>query len=384
MRFVRIVAVVALIAGAAGVSGAGAAGPRWRVQTVKAHAGSTDNDLRAVSCSSSTSCDAIGILIANFTTGGPVAAGWDGTRWWLPRTAASTPTNPMGISCVSSTQCTAAGSNFDNATFAYKPSVGTWNGTKWTGKTVPVPASATGGGILNAVSCPSATACLAVGSAFGTGTAPLADSWNGTKWKLGKPVLPDSSPAAEFWGVSCTAATACIAVGESFLSGGSDSVAMAQAWNGTAWTTQLVPAPASSFLAQFDGVSCTPSPVSCTAVGRYRSGSTSGPITPLIEHWDGSTWAVQTPASSIGVLWGVSCSSATACVAVGGGGTNNNAFAEHWNGVSWTAGNVVVPVGTGNGNLTGVSCTAANECTAVGSDYTTGDGHLHTLVERFS
>ncbi len=78
------------------------------------------------------------------------------------------------------------------------------------------------------------------------------------------------------------------------------------------------------------GVSCTAAD-QCTAVG--RAGGTA-----LAERWDGSTWTVQPTASpaSQKLLYAVSCPSASTCTATGGSTagtgvpyTHDQPLAEH-------------------------------------------------------
>ncbi|HEX4492440.1 MAG TPA: hypothetical protein VH914_14615 [Acidimicrobiia bacterium] len=381
MKRLCIGASVALLTAMTLGSGAAAATPAWRLQTVKAPAGATDADLRGVSCPAATACTTVGVYLVNFTSGGPTAAGWDGTRWKAQRVAATVPTQLGGVSCVASTQCVAVGSSYDMSTFSSAPAAAVWNGTKWTGKKVPVPATATGGGTLNGVSCASATACVAVGSVSVAGSVPLAASWNGTRWKLSKPHAPKASPSSEFWGVSCATSTSCVAVGESYDASGTNSVPMAQVWNGSSWTVQTVPTPAHAFAVQLNSVSCSAA-ASCTAVGYYHLNSGSGTITPLIERWNGTSWTVQTSGVAVGVLWGVSCAASSTCMAVGGL-VGAAAIAQQWDGTTWVAKTVPTPAGASNPGLRSVSCTAANACTAVGSA-NASSGHLQDLVERFS
>lgn len=90
---------------------------------------------------------------------------------------------------------------------------------------------------------------------------------------------------------------------------------------------------------RFQGVSCT-SPTACVAVGFYTNATSS--TVPLVEAWNGTTWAIQAADTSFSApgnaLCGVSCRSAMACIAVG---TSYDAGAyaplvERWNGTSWT------------------------------------------------
>jgi len=134
-------------------------------------------------------------------------------------------------------------------------------------------------------------------------------------------------------GVSCTSASACTAVGN--FSNGATLVTLAERWNGTKWSIQHTPNPptsGSNILLQ--GVSCT-SASACTAVG---GSSTMTPGATLAERWNGTTWSIQPTPNPTGAqgsgLGGVSCASATTCTAVGGSGngTTGVTLAERWNG----------------------------------------------------
>src|SRR5262245_6867119 len=129
---------------------------------------------------------------------------------------------------------------------------------------------------LNDVSCPSAANCMAVGWFLGQipGTSgfqnfTLAERWNGSTWK----VVPSPSPR-HFGGgellssVSCTSSTSCMAVGQIQVEvppGVTMFHALAESWNGTAW--KVVPTPRLAHTgAMLTGVLCT-SPSNCMAVG---------------------------------------------------------------------------------------------------------------------
>ena len=89
----------------------------------------------------------------------------------------------LGVSCVSPTACTAVGDQLNSQGY-YQTLTEFWNGTRWS--TVPSPdkGHGTNENFLSGVSCVSATACTAVGQ-YGTGSsAPLIESWNGTRWTI--------------------------------------------------------------------------------------------------------------------------------------------------------------------------------------------------------
>ena len=82
----------------------------------------------------------------------------------------------------------------------------------------------------------------------------------GGRWKvLLTPGRPGGNPTAHLAGVSCPTATACTAVGAA------GRTALAERWNGSAWTVQAIPIGAGTS-SHLSAVSCT-GPNACTAVG---------------------------------------------------------------------------------------------------------------------
>ncbi|MGD0395211.1 MAG: hypothetical protein ABSC41_21525, partial [Acidimicrobiales bacterium] len=165
---------------------------------------------------------------------------------------------------------------------------------------------------------------------------------------------------------------ACTAVGTYEYS--SDVFAtLAEVWNGTRWTVQTTPNPKDAIDSYLDAVSCS-SATACTAVGQYES-SSYAEVT-LAEVWNGTSWTVQTTPNPSGAfygteLYGVSCSSPVACTAVGTyeyrSGVSET-LAEVWNGTSWTIQTTANPKGDTGTSLHGVSCRSATACTAVGGN----------------
>jgi hypothetical protein len=290
----------------------------------------------------------------------------------------------LGVSCASPTACTAVGyyktgSDLFTASIPFTLAE-RWDGTTWTIQTTPSPSGS--GSVLNGVSCTSATACTAVGSSNGL---PFVERWDGRSWTI--QATPNLAPPGfsydSLWGVSCTAADACTAVGNTYYPGTSVPVTLAERWDGITWTTETTPTPADG--GSLNRVSCT-SATACTAVGFSAACAYACvPGLPLAERWDGRTWTIQTTADDqlYSSLWGVSCTSATACTAVGndGGGT----LAERWDGASWT----IQTTPSGDGNLSGVSCTSAKACTGVAGWSCTSTGtctagsNAETLAERW-
>lgn len=107
-------------------------------------------------------------------------------------------------------------------------------------------------------------------------------------------------------------------------------------------------------------MSCT-SATACTAVGYFQAAANVSAVT-LAERWNGKKWAIESTPNPVpdGQFSAVSCGSAHACTAVG------TYFAEAWNGHTWAAQSIPAPSGTADSFLFGVSCTAPAACTAAG------------------
>src|SRR5215467_5097227 len=214
------------------------------------------------------------------------------------------------------------------------------------------------------VSCPTAHSCMAVGTyvkASGIGVN-LAEQWNGTSWHILPTPNPSGIALSGLLGVACTSASACTAVGSSITATGA-ARPVAERWNGTRWTIQTTPSPPRGG-GSLNGVSCT-SASACTAVGASNAGT-------LAERWNGTRWIIQdtpNPPQGGDVLSGVSCTSASACTAAGGSNAftpNARTLAERWDGTRWTIQATPNP-SRGGGFLASVSCASASACTAAGA-----------------
>jgi hypothetical protein len=147
-----------------------------------------------------------------------------------------------------------------------------WDGSGWTFEPMPSPAGMLGASPAR-VSCPSPTACVAVGtSAAKTFSGRLVERWDGVGWSLQRP-----TGGVPLSGVSCVSASACTAVGGvQSLTG---QVPFAQRWDGSSWTLARLPGEG-----LLGAVSCWSSEL-CTAVGdgagvvAYRSAPASAKLT---------------------------------------------------------------------------------------------------------
>jgi hypothetical protein len=348
-----------------------AASASWVQQDTPAPAATGTWDFNTVSCTSPTVCMAVGNLSSG--TGELLAessskAGW--TIRSIPQPGSGS--SLSGISCTSASACIAVGETPAGA--GTVPLAERWNGASWHIQAIKKPAGATAS-LLSGVSCTSPTRCTAVGDySKGPDTVPLAERWNGSSWRIQSAKRPSGLKSSELASVSCTSPTRCTAVGDGQK--GARIEAVAELWNGSAWSVQKVPDLSGAAPSQLDGISCT-SPAACTAVGPG-----------IAERWDGKSWSLQKLAGTGGSsaeLNAVSCTRAGPCYAVGGFFDEGilQSVVEFWNGRRWVVQNAPISTSYDSSAFGGVSCTTATNCTAVGSYHDPVDGE-RTLVEDFA
>lgn len=198
-----------------------------------------------------------------------IAESWNGSSWTLMSPAVpsgASSTEFLGVSCTSSTSCTAVGA-YTNSSGLRVTLVEYWNGSVWTIQSTSSPGSPN---VLQSVSCTSTSACTAVGGDYQGGPQlTLVERWNGTSWSVQSSPNPTGSAASYLQDVSCSASSACTAVGDWVE--GSINVNLVEYWNGSEWVIQPSPnAPVATFDALY-GVSCTSS-LNCTSVGHATQG----------------------------------------------------------------------------------------------------------------
>jgi hypothetical protein len=163
-------------------------------------------------------------------------------------------------------------------------------------------------------------------------------------------------------GVSCSSTSDCFAVGGE-KSGGEPSF-LVEHYNGTSWAVQTFAGPAGATFSSLNGVSC-PTTSFCMAVGSY-SPSAGGQV-PLVFTFNGSSWQQQSvplgSSSTAASLQAVSCWSNTFCMLVGGFTSAGLTAAWSWNGSSFT---LQRTGGFFPADLNSVSCTSQTFCAAVG------------------
>jgi hypothetical protein len=235
---------------------------------------------------------------------------------------------------------------------------------------------------LSSIVCHTATSCMAVGEQEGVTSSPLVEMWDGTHWS--KHSTPDLGAgfASDLGSVACAQPTTCFAVGATSSSSPRHTLPLIERWNGASWSVESVPVPPDATQdASLASVSCGGA-TSCTAVGRYDNSTDEG---RLVEHWDGTSWSLQSSPSPSPIhqsqFLSVACASATTCTAVGityGAGTKMGEVVEQWNGTRWSITSAFNHPGWG---LDAVSCFDTWHCLAVGENLALrGEGSVWTDV----
>jgi Fibronectin type III domain len=216
----------------------------------------------------------------------------------------------------------------------------------------------------------------ALGSILQVSTHPAGATSLLTQFGTSVPVVPDGSGGGDFLEVSCPSATSCIAVGDNNASPTQSIFSFGTDVDGVwTWSNSTDVAADTSQGGELNGVSC-PSATICIAVGGDAAAQQQGIIsvgTYFQETWTWSTSVVQPDGSGGGSLESVSCPSVSECVAVGSDigdhsivsiGTNSGSA---W---TWTT-STQVPSGNGGlGFLNAVDCVSATSCVAAGGDNT--------------
>jgi|GEM_PF-1599536 len=293
-------------------------GSGWTVKTPEVPAEAQGSELLGVSCTSANACTAAGEYISNETKEMALVDRWNGSEWkkqTAPNPTKATATRLNDVSCSSSSSCLAVGYDL-NGTGEREPVGEIWNGTSWSLQSVPGPSKGKGAR-LQSLWCTSSSACTAVGwYEASTSLVGFGERWNGTSWTFESMPNPSGSERAFLNGVSCPTLISCTAVGFYDTSGGTKTLAMR--WNGSTWSIETTPNPVGGKSPELQRVSCF-SYTECIAVGSYLN--SSGEYRSLAERWTGSEWLIQTTPNPTGALAaqldGVSCLSSVFCTASG-------------------------------------------------------------------
>jgi hypothetical protein len=350
----------------------------WHILAPVRPAGTLSSTLDLISCVSPDRCQAIGSRSRSADgrlKAGFIAETWNGSRWRMAPIPRSPNTTLSAISCATAAMCFAVGEHF-TASNRFQAVSLRWNGTRWSAVQPRRPRANT---TLDGVSCPGPRNCFAVGGASGKGISspghPLVEHWNGHRWSTR--AIPKAPRAAGLADVSCATATACTAVGSAGVN--NSRLIVADLAKGM-WRTSGVAGPpqAARGTSHFSSVSCS-APRVCTAIFTY------------INQGEELTWAtasrgatggfrVTVPARDVAADFatGISCRAA-GCTLVGAkdatdgkGDDQGTGTAFAWRGQDghFVTQAVPQPPGTEGGRLSKVSCAGAGFCaaTTLGAD----------------
>ncbi len=256
-------------------------GKRWAVQPLPNPARTLILILPGISCVSPNMCMAVGYTEPSEGVGGggAIAERWNGSSWTMQGVSGAA--DLSRVSCASVSMCMAvAGDGLMER----------WNGQTWATEHPPLPGPPADASSISVgfggLSCLSPTACIAVGNWQDNNGSPstppvtLAEQWDGRRWAILATPNPARGRASALNAVSCVSADACIAVGQ-FQSASGIQLPLAERWDGRKWTIDG-PAnpPGTGYLSS---VSCIASGA-CMALGTYQTAPTANE-TPFAERW---------------------------------------------------------------------------------------------------
>ncbi|HUY86931.1 MAG TPA: hypothetical protein VMU77_07420, partial [Acidimicrobiales bacterium] len=359
--------------------------------------------LTSVSCVDTLHCWAIGNSGAYASLVGlppysSVIQTSDGGSSWTLSTS-SLPLGLRSLSCIAPSTCVAAGgssiavSQNSGTTWTVEPSVSTslsqalssvacsptstsvncWivgtgstaffssnAGVSWTPQAVPVQ------GGLSAISCPSSSECIAVGTNqnqgypgpccfIGQAGTTIVETTNaGSTWVSGYAPIQGGLSA-----VSCSDIKNCWATSSTASSTGT---IVGSTTGGASWNTVLGASSYDPAEQSFDAVTCVTS-AACWAVGGSSSGNGNSSVSFSSD--GGVSWVPQAvPSNYYSPFSAIACPSATTCYAVGGG---ENIISTIDGGAAWSADTLTTTQGQYSyKDLTSISCTDVSHCLAIG------------------
>jgi hypothetical protein len=254
------------------------------------------------------------------------------------------------VACPSAAQCWAVGQTGNapggnTLAEARGPLLKHETGGRWT--TVPPAGLGADGAALESIACPDATDCWAVGGNAQRGHTVI-EHWQGGAWQ---PAPAPALPGSQLNNVSCASATACWATGGTQSRSGAAADLLEQ-WNGVQWS--VVSAVAGGL--HPEAFSC-PGGGRCLVLG-LRDGAAAA------ASYSGGRWVAVPPApppagragGAVPSLFG--CASATLCLAAFSG---HSLVTDVWNGRAWTpvtSSMLTYPVG--------LSCSGSKGCWLLG------------------
>lgn len=279
--------------------------------------------LYGIACPTSSACWAVGATESNAGTISTLVERLDGGSWTIEESpdAGGFPESGLtAIACHSATDCWAAG---DGQDFSQEPTAGEllvlhYAGGSWSRVAAPSPEEEeqTGDGAL--LSCGSVDECVLLtnfGSHGGETSEQVGDLFDGHGWRALE--LP---PGILFQALACPAAGDCIAVGGPRF----NEAMSAYHFDGSGWSApEPLPAAVGANPVSWYALDC-PARGECWAAGGQPIDGAALPA--AVAAFRNGEWSIPSQAEEPGQLTGISCSSTTSCMAVGGASVSRNSF----------------------------------------------------------
>jgi hypothetical protein len=268
------------------------------------------------------------VLVGTGRDPAAAAVGWTPTEAPFPADAAAPAQGVVlqSLSCPTASWCVAVGTYVANNSAAL---IDTFSGGIWTPTAAPPPTNAPypglgAGPILSKVACPAEGFCVAVGT---YGSVGLIETLSGGAWSASVAPVPQNAPTGQtgvsFGALACPAVGSCAAMGKLTASPGGVNSAMLfvdTLASGT-WTATVEPLPSNASTNELSGNE-GPDSVSCPAVGwcvaigQYYD--SAGQADGLIETLSAGTWAAtEAPAPPSSTTYLNAAFSSVACPEVG-------------------------------------------------------------------
>lgn len=291
---------------------------------------------------------------------------WDGSAWTQPNSGPRPfPSSFGGVAAVSTADAWAVGSGGGAQTLTMR-----WDGSAW--NAVPSQSPGTTFNTLSDVAVVSANDVWAVGSSSSSPgvSQALIEHWDGSTWSV-----------VSSLGGSALSSVTAISPNDVWAVGYEGSIPQSSTflahWDGSLWSEVDGPTPSASFTSELRLTSVAAvSANDVWAIGGFVS--SGGPQT-LIEHFDGSAWAI-VPSPNSATTYDQLLSIAAVAVddvwAVGRADSKQSSerstLVKHWNGETWSVVDSPNPSATSN-TLIGVAAITPGDLWAVGAtDYQSG------------
>ncbi|MEI7746520.1 MAG: hypothetical protein WCJ28_03160, partial [Actinomycetota bacterium] len=360
----------------------------WTGATLALPHGATLSSLTQISCSSASSCLAIGTAVSRvpYLQRYSTAHGWQDAGTLL--SGSWNAANANALACASGNNCTIAGTvSANQANFTRIPSAMSTTGSTFTIKTLKTtsPPFASYGG----ASCPTTGHCFAIGNAElgDTGTALLFGTLLSGSWTMKTLSGPSAASFPSARAISCPNVNLCYIVG-SQKADAPDARAILMTLrleisdSGAVTSVNsrvLDPDPGADY--NLADLSCADS-THCIAVGAdlgipvddgCGNCGRQGTPNPLVLSLDGSVWTSSiggdaTPNGlGTGSLDSVSCVSAVWCEAMGQSVNWQSSFALQFDGSTWTRSTLPAFGSDNYASITQLSCPSIGSCVALGN-----------------